>query len=301
MDTRFLESAAVPVAEAAPAAAAGSGPERHSDRHPATGSGPDTGPDSGPAVLADLIAAGLVSHEMIGDPERLGGETEALRLLCGLIAGPVWRIEPFHYAFRADPGGAPAARAAALEAALRAELGAEAVWVSATEPPEAADLDQPLLLLRAQAAAVEAAVEPAGPELVAVIGARFAAAAARIAAGAEAGGALDARLAAIEAAVAAAGAARAEAEQAAVDRWAEALGRLGAALAQVLQRLDAQADVLHAHIAREDMVAGRLAELAAMAGTPAAFQETLGLTLAEFLARLETGAAPAPARGTQAG
>ena len=154
--------------------------------------------DSGPAVLAELIAAGLVSHEMIGDPARLGGEAEALRLLCGLVAGPVWRIEPWHYAFRADPGGAPAARAAELEAALAAELGADAVWVSATERPEAADLDRPLLMLRAQAEAVEAALEAAGPELTAVIGARFAAAAARIAAGAEDGG-LAERLAAIEA------------------------------------------------------------------------------------------------------
>ena len=97
-------------------------------------------------------------------------------------------------------------------------------------------------------------------------------------------GALDARLAAIEA------------RQAAIARGARgprgraaeaALARLGAALGQVLQRLDAQADVLHAHIAREDMVAGRLAELAALAGAPAAFGETLGLTLAEFLARIE--------------
>ena len=57
-------------------------------------------PDSAPAALADLIAAGLVSHEMIGDPSRLGGEAEALRTLCGLVSGSVWRIEPFHYAFR---------------------------------------------------------------------------------------------------------------------------------------------------------------------------------------------------------
>ena len=49
------------------------------------------------------------------------------------------------------------------------------------------------------------------------------------------------------------------------------------------------------------MVAGRLAELAAMAGTPAAFRETLGVTLAEFLARIENREALAPARSTQAG
>jgi len=271
----------------------------------------------GPAVLADLIAAGLVSHEMIGDPGRLGGETGALRLLCALVAGPVWRIEPYHYAFRADPGGAPATRAAELEAALQAELGPDAVWVSATEQPEEADLDRPLLLLRAQADAVLEAVDP-GTQ--AVIGARFAAAAARIAAGAaveaalEAVGAgdgtiamaLDGRLAAVEArqeAILAALEGRAEAERTA----AEALGRVGAALGQLLQRLDAQAEVLHTHIAREDMVAGRLAEISAIAGTPAAFQETLGLTLAEFLARIEAGgiaatdARASETRATQAG
>ena len=61
-------------------------------------------PNSAPAALADLIAAGLVSHEMIGDPGRLAGEAEALRTLCGLVSGAVWRIEPFHYAFRVGPG-----------------------------------------------------------------------------------------------------------------------------------------------------------------------------------------------------
>jgi hypothetical protein len=35
------------------------------------------------------------------------------------------------------------------------------------------------------------------------------------------------------------------------------------------------------------MVAGRLSELAELARGPAAFQETLGVALAEFLARLE--------------
>jgi hypothetical protein len=61
-----------------------------------------TQPDS-PAALADLVAAGLVSHEAIGDPARLA-ETETRRVLCGLVAGPIWRIEPFHYAFRLAPG-----------------------------------------------------------------------------------------------------------------------------------------------------------------------------------------------------
>ena len=292
MDTRLPESAALSES------AAGEAPETVPPVVPTARDpiAPEAGDPSGPGVLAELIAAGLVSHEMIGDPARLGGETEALRLLCALVAGPVWRIEPYHYAFRADPGGAPAARAAALEAALQAELGAEAAWVSATEPPEAADLDRPLLLLRAQGAAIEATLEPAGPEVTAVIGARFAAAAARIAAGAEAGSPLAARLEAIEARqaeIVAVLEARAGAE--------EALGRLGTAVAQALQRIEAQGEALAAHVAREDMVAGRLAELAALAGAPAAFAESLGLTLAEFLARIESREARAPALGGQAG
>jgi len=284
VDTRLLES------EPAPVAGVGV-PEIQIETRP------QIQPESGQAVLADLIAAGLVSHEMIGDPTRLGGETAALRLLCALVAGPVWRIEPYHYAFRADPPGDAGVRAAAIEAALAAELGSEAVWVSATERPETTDLDQPLLLLRAQG---EAVLEAAGPETMAVIGAGFAARAARIAVGMATGEALADRLAGLEAgqaALLAAIEARGGAEQ-----WAEQRAEaLVAALGQVLQRLDAQADVLHAHIAREDMVAGRLAELATLAGTPAAFTETLGLALAEFLARIETGALASPVRGTQAG
>ncbi|HVH03621.1 MAG TPA: hypothetical protein VM891_11865, partial [Amaricoccus sp.] len=59
-----------------------------------------------------------------------------------------------------------------------------------------------------------------------------------------------------------------------------------------------QSDALHAHVACEDMVAGRLAELTELAVGPAAFQETLGITLAEFLARLERREAE-PARVPQ--
>jgi hypothetical protein len=255
-------------------------------------------PESAPTALADLIAAGLVSHEMIGDPGRLG-EAEALRALCGLVAGPVWRIEPYHYAFRpgpADLGGGlgglpPADWAAALEAALQAALG-EAVWVNATDLLPDAVPDAPLLLLRAQAAAVAGALEPAGPELQAVIGARFAAAAARLAAGDT--GALAERLAGIEARQAAI----LEGLQAQAAQGV-ALARVTEALGAVLDRLDDQAAALAAHAGREDMVAGRLAELAAMAGSPAAFQETLGVTLAEFLAQLERRAEAAPTRVPQ--
>ena len=91
-----------------------------------------------------------------------------------------------------------------------------------------------------------------------MIGARFAALAARLAAGGEGG---RARRPARGDRGAAGGDARGA--RGARRRTAEALARLGAALGQVLQRLDAQAEVLHTHIAREDMVAGRLAELGA--------------------------------------
>ena len=120
------------------------GPERAEPRESARAAG------TGPAVLRDLIAARLVTHEAIGDPARLGPEPAALRALCGLVAGPVYRLEPFHYAFAAretDLGGAlagraPGERTAALGAALAAALGPEAVWLGAidlaTEAPETA-------------------------------------------------------------------------------------------------------------------------------------------------------------------
>ena len=215
-------------------------------------------------MLADLIAAGLVSHEMIGDPARLGGETEALRLLCALVAGPVWRIEPYHYAFRADPGGAPAARAADARGGAAAELGAEAVWVSATERPEATDLDQPLLLLRAQGEAVERleagrAGAHGGDRRPLRRRGRPDRGRGRATGGPSPTGSRRSRRGRRRSSRRSRRAPRPSGPR----QRAEALGRLAAALGQVLQRLDAQADVLHAHIAREDMVAGRLAELGA--------------------------------------
>ena len=66
-----------------------------------------------------------------------------------------------------------------------------------------------------------------------------------------------------------------------------ALARVTEALGAVLERLDTQAEALAAQAGRADMVAARLAELAEVAGAPSAFQETLGVTLAEFLAELE--------------
>ena len=258
-------------------------------------------PDAAPAALDDLIAAGLVSHEVIGDPGRLGAEAETLRTLCGLVGGPVWRVDAFHYAFRAQPGdlggrladAAPEDWTAALEAALQAALGADAIWVSPADiVAEAADLEAPLLFLRAQAAAVEGAIAqgPAAPPpgVQAIVSARYAAEVARLTAGAAPGGALDARLAAIEAGLARLEASAPGPDITAIETVVEvAVGRaLGAGLAEVLRRLAAQDTTL-------DAVAGQLAGLAA--ATSGDFQETIGLTLAEFLARIETRAEPVPA------
>jgi len=136
------------------------GPERAEPRESARAAG------TGPAVLRDLIAARLVTHEAIGDPARLGPEPAALRALCGLVAGPVYRLEPFHYAFAAretDLGGAlagraPGERTAALGAALAAALGPEAVWLGAIDlateapetAPETAALDRRLAAIEAR-------------------------------------------------------------------------------------------------------------------------------------------------------
>ena len=78
---------------------------------------------------------------------------------------------------------------------------------------------------------------------------------------------------------------------------------LNAVLEEVLRRLDAQEALLRDHAARAEARSEALAEAVAeiRAGRQAppgqeAFQETLGLTLAEFLARLETQTAPAGPR-----
>ena len=279
-------------------------------------------PDSAPAALADLIAAGLVSHEMIGDPGRLGGEAEALRSLCALVAGPVWRLEPFHYAFRiaqGDLGGAcddagADGRATALEAALQGALGGDAVWVNAADlVPAAAGPgagpgsvsgsaagplpDAPLLLLRARAEATREALAVGEGEVQAVIGARFAVAAARLAAEGAATAVTEARAEAraeahAEALVDAGGlAARLAALEAARTGQEAALDRLAGAVATLAAGIDAAA-------ARSEATA------AALADGLAAFRDTVGLTLAEFLAELERRAegraeAPMPLRVPQ--
>jgi hypothetical protein len=266
-----------------------------------------------PAALDDLIAAGLVSHEVIGDPARLGAEAATLRTLCGLVTGPVWRVGPFHYAFRAQPddlGGRladapPEGWSAALETALQAALGPDAIWVSTADilaGDPAADLEAPLLLFRAQAAAVEGALASGeGPEappapLQAVINARYAAEVARLTAGAAPGSALDARLAALETGIAALGPRLAALAEAIPDRTAGAAApdavikavveaAAGRVTEEISRRLDAQAAAIEA-------LGERVAALAASPDGTAAlddFRESVGLTLAEFLARIETG------------
>lgn len=305
-------------------------------------------PDSAPAALADLIAAGLVSHEMIGDPSRLDGEAEALRTLCDLVSGSVWRIEPFHYAFRighGDLGGVcdgagVDAQASALEGALQAALGADAAWVNAADlVPTALRApyvalggssaaasgplpDAPLLLLRAGDEARRAALEVAGPNTQAVIGARFALAAARLAAGLGEEGRLAERLAAIETGQAAilaaleAEAARAGHERSeqgvALDRLAGAIAALAARIDTAASRSDAMAETLvetmietAARMAAQadqavQMSARTAEETAARLAELATFRETIGLTLAEFLADLERrSAVPMPVRVPQ--
>lgn len=246
-----------------------------------------------PAALSDLIAAGLVSHEMIGDPAKLGGEAGCLRALCALVNGPVYRVEAYHYAFRAGPedldgrlaGRAPGEWTEAIEAALCASLGEDAVWLNATDllPEADAALAQPILLLRAQDAAVSGALESAGPELQAVVNARYAAECARLtmeqAVSDGAGAGLAARLQALEARqteILDGLAARDAAMQ-------EALARMSGTLSGVLERLETQMATLEVRMARQAGSAGAQ-DMAEAAET---FKKTLGLTLAEFLARIE--------------
>lgn len=235
-----------------------------------------------PAALRDLIAARLVSHEAIGDPARLDQEAGVLRALCRIVAGPVYRLEPFHYAFMLRDGDlddrigplTAEARIEALGEALAADLGPEALWVGetglladmmddASAGGRGALPDGTLLVLRARDAAVTAGLAAVDPDLRAVIDARFAAEAARCAA--EFGAAFG-----LEAAT--------EAAIAALDRRIAALETL---LVERLGKHDAARD----------------AALEATAAASRAFEGRLGLALAEFLARLERcgeTAAPAP-------
>ena len=249
--------------------------------------------DAAPAVLENLIAAGLVDHEVIGDPERIASETAVLKLLTSLVAGPVYRLEPYHYAFPLRAGdlsgaldaAAPATWGQALAAALDAGLGPEAAWVNATdlvaetgqEPaPQAGPVadqvatgitEQPVVLLRAWSEAAQAGVAAIGPEVRAVIDARYAAATAQATA------ALTARLAA-EAAGEAAG--EAGGLEARLERIEATLARLGTDVGEAAARTEGIATL------------GRAVEALAQRDATAAFEERIGLVLAEFLARIET-------------
>lgn len=202
-----------------------------------------------------------------------------------------------------------------VETALKTALGlspdSDAVWLGTIEPDpdtpreeaSGAALDAPLLLLRAQADAVGEAVASAriaAPEagLQAVIQARYAAETARLTArslaAAEPGTALARRLAAIEL--------RQEEILARLAEAAPVLGpdpllvRLHEGLAGILDRLErheARAGDLAEHLAEHLTV--HLSGLLTERPVPTAFQETIGLSLAEFLAQLDRREAEAVA------
>ena len=231
-----------------------------------------------PRALADLVAEGRVTHEMICDPGALGAEAPALNRLCALVGGEIYRIGPFHYAFRAEASDMEGALGllpfddwtGMIEAALRAELGAEAVWLYATDLLADALALEAAPQARAEAApGAEAAPAEAGDGPEASPGA----AALRL-------GALEARLAGIE----------------------SGLGALLARVETLLARLDAgetRDDLLGEHLAEHltlRLGATLGARHAERAGAEAAFEETIGLALAEFLARIERASAEPRAR-----
>lgn len=270
--------------------------------------------DETPAVLADLIAAGLVSHEMIGDPDRLGGETAALKTLCAIVTGPVWRIGAYHYAFRAgtrDLGGrlgamGPGDWTAAITAALTERLGPDAVWLNPTDllPEAGAALEQPLLFLRAQAAAVADGLAAAGPDVAAVISARYAAEVARLSTGTRSPlaahvEALGARLETLGTGLLATPAANPDqlariVAAAVADALAPATALLEARLTEQMGEISRQSAALQAQAARLEAL-GRMMEaglsglerIATRIAASDGFQETLGLGLAEVIARLD--------------
>jgi hypothetical protein len=234
---------------------------------------------------------------MVGDPARLDGEAACLRALCALVGGSVYRLDPFHYAFNANAGGQGGtlgdiesdARTDSLETALSDALGRDAVWIKALpgmtqdQAGRDAGFDAPVLHLKALEDAV-AGIAPPEAGLQAVISARFAVETARLAAGEAPGSALDARLAAIED--------RLERITGVLERPAAPVAdpALARTLVSVLARLEKQQACL------EGLAGDVVAKDAGMAG----FQDSIGLALAEFLARLErhagqTAAVPAKA------
>jgi hypothetical protein len=275
--------------------------------------------DPAPRILGHLVAAGLASHELIGDPARLESETAALAALCARISGPVYRLGAFHYAFRMMPEDLdgrlaelePADWTAALEAALAETLGAEAVWVSGTDPAAEAEaaLDAAELTFLQVAGDTVAAALVEAPGLRAVIHADIAARSAETAA-ALAAEAIAARLAGLEAdaqarldAAIATAAETAAAAVAAASR--NTLERLAESLAALADRLQDQSARLAEQSARQDALASGIAALeASIAGLVGAddgraaalrgvSSERLGLALAEFLAQTAPGMTPA--------
>jgi hypothetical protein len=226
-------------------------------------------PEAPPAVLANLVAAGLVSHELIGDPARFADETAALTALCAKVSGAVYRLGPFHYAFRLgaqDLDGLlgsrePDAWGAAIEAAFASEFGPEAVWVSGTDlvtDLQAGLEARQVLFLKAAGEATAAALVEV-PGLKAVINARFAALAAETTA------ALTAE---------------------AVERTAAAAGAESIALARRLDALAARFETLEAGLrttAREAAEAATAAEKR----LTAALEERLEAGLARIAAAVE--------------
>jgi hypothetical protein len=271
-----------------------------------------------PKILENLVAAGLVSHEMIGDPARLGTETEALAALCARIAGPVYRLGAFHYAFRAEAGDldgrlaglAPGEWAPALESALAGDLGEAAVWVSPVDLAAGAEaaLDATeILFLEAGGAAVQAGLAEM-PGLGAVIHAGLAARGAEIAAKATAAAiaetatavcaetlrgegavaaAIAERIAALEAGLAAT--LETAVHHAVVEATTGALAATGASEA-VLDRLagtlGALADRLAEQAARQDALASGMVALEAGLARLAAAEAARGPALADLEARL---------------
>lgn len=317
-----------------------------------------------PLALADLVAAGQVTHEMICDPAALGAEAPALNRLCALIGGEIYRIGPFHYAFRAQSEDMDGALGlipfddwtGMIEAALRAELGVEAVWLYPTDlladacaldgagtPATAPDQacapapDQVAAETAAEAAGettgeTAEAGNPSGisralvDRILGEITPALAAAATEAACAAARDAAMEAAMEAARAVTAEALAAATRAAEEAVSqavseaeasaarpieavglRLAEVEARLAGletGLSPLLARLETLLARLDAGETRDDLLGEHLAEhltlrlggslsdsLTQRAGAEAVFEETLGLALAEFLARVERAVA----------
>lgn len=179
---------------------------------------------------------------------------------------------------------APGGWTDAIEASLAETLGPDAVWLNATDllPEADAALAHPLLLLRAQDRAVTGALETADPGLQAVISARYASEVARLTVGVEAGAPLTARLDAIDARqdeILERLSARSVAE--------ETMEQLNGVLIGLIQKIDIQDKILRNHIVAQDAREAARQDQEAAPALGEGFQQTLGVSFAEFLARIE--------------